>query len=365
MQILYITRKFPPMKGGMESAAYGLYMHLSELADLDLVKLKGSNKFLVFALPYYFLKSCFIILKKKTNIVYLQDGLLAPLGVILKIFGKPIVVTVHGLDITYKNMVYQQVIPWCLKRFDKIICVSDSTRYECIKRGIPAQKTITIPDGVSDTFHLDRDKHELREIVAERLGISIQNRRILLSVGRLVERKGFHWFVENVIPEIVEKEKKIIYLIVGVGPFRNEILKQISKKELKNHVSLIGEIDDETLKLIYNVSDVLVMPNISVKGDMEGFGIVALEASSCGVPIVASRLEGVTDAVKDQVNGFLVEPHDIRGYVTIITDLLRDGVQTEYFSRRAREFTLKTYAWERIAGIYMEEFEKIINKQLT
>ncbi|KAF5425658.1 phosphatidylinositol alpha-1,6-mannosyltransferase, partial [Candidatus Methanomarinus sp.] len=86
MTILFITRKYPPMRGGMEKVAYELYNHLSEIEEVLLIKWGGSNKWLPIVLPVFLIKSVSILSTKKINTVYLQDGLLSPLGVILKIF---------------------------------------------------------------------------------------------------------------------------------------------------------------------------------------------------------------------------------------------------------------------------------------
>ncbi len=104
------------------------------------------------------------MLTKKVDVIYLQDGLLAPLGLILKIFRKPTAITIHGLDITYKNKFYQFLIPRCVKRLDRIICISAATRQECLERGIPEKKMTVIPDGISDEFYLkNRDKEEIKK----------------------------------------------------------------------------------------------------------------------------------------------------------------------------------------------------------
>ena len=358
MKILFITRKFPPTKGGMEKVAYELYNHLSEIEDVILVKWGGSNKWLPLVLPCILIRSFLILLTNRVDVIYLQDGLLSPLGVILKVFKISIVITIHGLDITYKNKFYQLVVPKCVGHLDKVVCISHATKNECIQRGISEEKLIVIPHGIKDEFYMMGERKEkLRNNLSKKLNIDLKNKKILLSVGRLVERKGIHWFIESVVPKIVG-QRNIVYLIAGDGICREKIKKGINKNNLENCVTMLGKVDHEMLKLLYNTSDIFVMPNIPVKGDMEGFGIVAMEAASCGVPVVASDMEGIKDAVKDEKNGFLIEYYNMQEFVNVVTKLLKDDNEREEFGKIAREFSLENYCWTKIAGEYLEEFRE-------
>lgn len=361
MDILFITRTFPPMIGGMEKVAYELYTNMSKVANVRIISYGGSKKFLPIVLPFFLFKSIWNLSTKKIDVVFLHDGLLSPLGVMLKIFRKPIAIKIHGLDITYKNPLYQYFIPKCIKRLDKIICISNATKEECIKRGIPEEKITIIPNGISDEFYINEDKMVLKERLAERINLELNGRKIFLSVGRLVERKGLHWFVENVIPRLLEKDREFIYLIAGDGVLRQKIQNIILENKLENKVIMLGKVEDETLRLLYNVADVFVMPNIPVDGDMEGFGVVALEAASCGVPVVASELEGIKDAVKDGRNGFLVGVLDVEGFVRVVDKLLRNDEKREKIRINTKVFTLENYSWERIVKTYLEVlyFEKL------
>lgn len=356
MNVLFITRKFPPMKGGMEKVAYGLYKFLSEIISVKLVKWDGSNKWLPLALPYFLIKSFWILFTKKIDAIYLQDGLLSPLGLILKMFRKPVVITIYGLDIVYKNKFYQFLIPRCIKRLDKIICISQATKQECIKRKIPEEKITVIPPGISDEFYINEDKETLKSELNKKLDLKLEDKKVLLSVGRLVERKGFHWFVGNIIPKLLKQRNDFVYLIAGDGIFRGRIKNAIANNGLEDYVIMPGKVDDEVLKLLYSASDILVMPNIKVKGDMEGFGIVALEAASCGVPVVASNLEGIRDAVIEGENGFLVEQKNISEFSDKIIDLLSNKDLRETIGRRARKVTEERFSWEKISKLYLESF---------
>ena len=346
----------------MEEAAYELSTHLSRFASVRLVKWSRSNKWLFLGLPYVVLSSLRALLFDKVDAIYIQDGLLAPFGYVLRAFRKPVLITIHGRDITYRNKLYQLVVPGCVRSLDRIVCVSRATMQECLRRGIQRDSLTVIPDGVCDSFHMTLNGAErdgLRQQVSGRLGCDLAGKTVLLSVGRLVERKGFRRFVEDVLPHVIKQDDRCRYLIVGEGLQREEIQEAIERKGLKDHVFLLGQVDDELRRCLYNVSDVYVMPNIPVEGDMEGFGIVTLEASSCGLPVVASRLEGIQDAVKDGENGVLVEPGRADQFADAILKLARDAKGRDSFGRKAREFTLANFGWEKVAEGYLEEFERL------
>ena len=366
MKILYLTRKYPPTKGGMEKINFYLSLNLKKFADVELIFWNKSQKWLPFFLFYFLVKSFYVLLTKKIDIIHLGDGLLSPLGLIFKkVFHVPVVVTIHGLDITWRFWLYQFLVPWSLARLDRIICRSAYTGKECSQRGIPEEKVVVISGGIEvSEFYLGEEKRKIRGVLAKELKIDLRDKEILFSVGRLVERKGFHWFVDKVFPEILKSRKDSLYLIVGEGQLRSRIQKDIEKNSLAGKVFLLGKVKDQTLKMLYNASDLFIMPNIPVEGDMEGLGLVALEANSAALPVIASKLEGIKDAVEDGKNGFLVEPYDIQGFIDVIVTLLEDdGGRREKIGRGAQKYTLENYSCEKIAKDYHREFKKVIRER--
>lgn len=364
MKILYLTRKYPPMKGGMEKVNFLLSSNLKKYANVELIFWNKSQKWIPFIFFYFLIKSFWILLTKKIDVIHLGDGLLSPLGLLLKkAFRVPVTVTIHGLDIIWRFWFYQILVPQCLARLDRIICVSTPTKEECLKRGVMKKKTVIISNGIETSeFHLYKDKRELKSILSDEFGISLQDKEILLSVGRLVERKGFAWFISQVLPPILKLRKDVLYLIVGEGRARDRIENEIRKNNLVGKVLLLGEVKDETLKMLYNASDLFIMPNISVRGDMEGFGLVALEASSVGLPVIASKSEGIKDALKNIGDDFFLKPYDSEGFVKAISKLLKDDNKRKEVGARMQKSVLKNYSWGEITRLYLKEFKKVIRK---
>ena len=169
-------------------------------------------------------------------------------------------------------------------------------------------------------------------------------------------KKGIDWFVEEVMPQLADDTR--VYVIAGSGVLEPDIRKSIEKHNLQNDVFLVGMAEDDMLRLLYNAADIFVMPNIPIEDDMEGFGLVSLEAASCGLPVVASELEGIKDVIKDGMNGFLVKPNDPQGFIARINELLGDDEARQAFGEHARQYTLENYGWGKMAGEYARLFEE-------
>jgi glycosyltransferase involved in cell wall biosynthesis len=323
-KILFITRKYPPSTGGMQKVNYELSQELKKITPTKIIAYGGSQKYLFFIYPLLLVRGVFKSLIFKPEKIILGDGLMAPIGCVLKLFtSAKIVCIVHGLDVTYNFQGYQQVIPFCLKQLDQIISVSSATKEECVKRGISRDKVKVIPNGIDvEEYQTDKSKDELKRLIEGEFEIDLDNKKVLLTVGRLVKRKGHEWFIRAVMPEL---DENIIYLIAGTGEEKENIEKAIKEKKLNGRVFMLGWITEEMKKYLLNYSDVFVMPNIKVQGDAEGFGIVSLEAASVGLPTVASNIEGIKDAVEDGVSGYLVEEKNKEGFIDSIKKVLNSS----------------------------------------
>lgn len=315
MKILFLTRVHPPIIGGLENQSYNLIENFKKInKDAFVIKNTKGKKALPFFVPYSFFKALYLIWKYKITYLHLSDGVLAWEGKwIKKLTGVKTAITIHGLDITYKNKIYQKIIPTSIRNLDNVICISNYTKSECIKRGISKNKIIVIPNGVnSNEFYINQSRNKLKSKLENKLKINLKDKKILLTNGRLVKRKGVDWFVSNVMPQL---NKNYIYLISGDGEEREKIQEAINKNNLQNRVFMLGKTDFRTLRLLYNASDFFIMPNIHIEGNMEGFGIVAIEAGSCGLPVIASNIEGIKDAVINGKTGYLVKEKDVKEFI--------------------------------------------------
>jgi phosphatidylinositol alpha-1,6-mannosyltransferase len=357
MKILFMTRKYPPVVGGMELFAYELSQALADKTDVALVKWAGTGraKAVLIGIPSVSCRAFFRLLRGGIDVVHAQDGLLAPSAYLLsKLFRKPFAVTIHGLDITYTNPLFKALVPWAVSRADTVFCISEAAAREAEQRGVPADRMQVIPLAVGDVRYGKSDPAHL----IETLGIPAEN-RILLTVGRLEKRKGVAWFIDKVLPGLIKENPRLTYLVIGAGHEQENIEQAMERQKLQEHVLLAGRVDDDTLTAAYNGADIFVMPNIVVSGDMEGFGLVLLEAALCERPVVAADTEGIKDAVRHDRNGVLVPSEDAQAFHNAITTFLKDPAAARRFGKASRTHTLEHHQWPKIADRYITAYKRL------
>ena len=162
------------------------------------------------------------------------------------------------------------------------------------------------------------------------------------------------------MPKLLTMHKDLVFLVSGDGDERGTLEESISRRKLQKSVRLLGRTDEHFLRALYNAADIFVMPNIIVKGDMEGFGRVLLEASLCELPIVATGIEGIKDAVVDGKNGILIDrAKDSAAFVAEIDTFITDEEKARTFGKASRSFTLRAYGWPTISAKYIECYNKL------
>jgi phosphatidyl-myo-inositol dimannoside synthase len=226
--------------------------------------------------------------------IHLGDASLAPLAWFIKkrVPTARISATASGLDLLYGARWYQKMLARTLPSIDCLCCNSHATGRVLRARGWKG-KSVIIPCGVGP--------------VTPRSAAPVGEMR-LVGIGRLIPRKGFAWFVEHVLPLLRERNPGLTFTLVGSGPEHAAILRAVRQHGLQDCVHLVGGASDEERDGLLKEAHVLVVPNIPVRGDIEGFGIVCIEAGARGVPVAASYLEGLRDAVIPGVTGRLFAP---------------------------------------------------------
>ncbi|HSX47579.1 MAG TPA: glycosyltransferase family 4 protein [Patescibacteria group bacterium] len=359
MTVLIVSRKYPPSVGGMELFAKELYESLNHQTNVILVKYGGPRLLSPLIIPILWLKAAFFLLTRKIDIIHISDGMQAPIGVLVaKVFNKKSVVVIHGLDFTWPNWLYQKLVPPAVKKSDALLCISRAVKEQVLSSGIDKNKSFFIPLGVKDIYYLDSDKKENRKL----LGLD-ENKPLLLSVGRLVKRKGLTWFIEYVFVQLVKTFPELNLLIVGDGTELQNLEMLVNKYNLSNNVIIKNNLTDKEVKYAYNAADIFVMPNIKVQGDIEGFGLVLLEAASAKLPVVASNIEGIRDAIKQDKNGILIESRNISEFISEITKFLTDKKYAIKFGQNSRDYTLSNYSWDNVASNYIKIYKDLISDQ--
>ncbi len=360
--LLFITRKYPPSVGGMQRLSYHVTTGVAAREPAVIIAWGGSQKWLPLFMPYAAAKALWLCLTQTVDLIHLGDMVLTPIGLFLQAFTRlPVIATAHGLDVIYPNRLYQALILPCARRMDFVICISEHTRGQCLSRGIARARTAVIPVGIdARTFRQSIGDAERFTWLA-RWAIDsdcVQLPHILLTAGRLVPRKGVRWLVSEVLPRLVERRADWSYLVVGDGPECEAIAEAASRDpRVAQRVHLLGQTSDDDLCTAYAAADLFVMPNVPVPGDSEGFGIVHLEARAAGLPVVAARIEGISESLATE-DGLLVPAGDTAAFVEAIDCLLGKGLSQE--ERRCRSARIEAqYDWSRIVDTYCRTFSEI------
>jgi phosphatidylinositol alpha-1,6-mannosyltransferase len=274
-------------------------------------------------------------------------------GPALKKKGIRLAAIVHGLDVTDPNPAYQISVRRLCGMLDVAMPVSRATGEELVARGLPRDRVQVVPNAVDlerfDGVAASRDQLGSPKIAGAPL--LPRDAFLLVTVGRQVRRKGFAWFIENVMPRLPER---VVFWLAGDGPERQNIERAIERTGLQRRVRCLGKISEEELVELYRRGQLFVMPNIAVPGDMEGFGIVMLEAGACGLPTLAADLEGIGDVIEDGVNGWFAPSEDADAFVQRIESLLADPEALRATSARTAEYVSSTFRWDRTAERYLE-----------
>lgn len=366
MNILYVSHTHPPENtfadniGGMQRVSFQLIKELRKNDGINIFNetINASGTFSRLQTIFFLLKNMLLLPQKvkKTNsdIILFASATTAILaGVIAKRVPLPMIAITHGRDVVLSNPAYQKLVQKALSSLDGVISISKATQSECLKRGMDAANGVVVPNGIDvSKFNNLPDKKTARNSLLDKFGIPSSG-KILLTVGRLEKRKGHEWFLRNVLPRI---SSDVAYVVIGDGPQSNQLRNTIKEMKLNDQVHLLGSQPDGIVNIAYAASDVFVMPNIPVEGDMEGFGIVLLEANLAGTPAVASDLEGIKDVVTDGMNGFKTPVLDAEKFTQKINELI-DG-ELHSISLKSKSFIIENFSWKIISKQYLSFLER-------
>lgn len=347
LDILFIARNYPPIIGGLEKNAEEFYVNVSKLAHVDLLANRKGKKHLTgFTLStiWYLARHA-----KKYDVIHFNDTALAPILFVIRLFSKAkVTFTANGLDVVYPNPIYSFLMRNSLIRADKVFPVSKYTYDQCLARGVKPERLKIILNGITleDQIH-----HSEEEVAAflNKYSIDHEKRKILVSVGRLVERKGHAWFIQSVFPHLPDD---YIYIIGGDGSDYQKVVGLIREGGLEKRVYALGRVSEAEKQIIYQIADTFIMPNITVKNDPEGFGIVLLEAGCYNVPVVATGIEGISSAVLDGITGILISEGDVQGFIDAITNMNLDRT-------KIRPAIEENFTWEKVAQNFLNAFQEL------
>ena len=386
MEILFVSHKYPPAVGGMEKQSYELIQGMKQFTKVHAIVYEGGeSRFRFFLLMR---KRILQTLQENPGItaIHFNDGLMGAICAGHKGYEHLLrAVTLHGLEVVFPNSLYQRYILPRFNRYDLVIAVSQATADACIARGLSPEKIVVIPNGVDAALAETVQRADFKQFMLEKYGVDTAGRRILVAMGRSVRRKGFSWLIRDVVPQL---QGNFVFLMIGPfqrqpGGFeiflrylpaflRNQIALfagfptdeaairlLLERPELRDKVRHLGKLPFDDIRQILSAADAFLMPNIPIGGDMEGFGLVCLEACLCGAAVFASRQDGITEAIHDAENGVLLPPGDPIAWTSALNALLENPAAFAMQKAAAKRYTLEHFGWDKMAGAYWAQFARL------
>lgn len=287
-----------------------------------------------------------IVRRERVQVVHIGHLHLGLIGMALKRWlAVPYVLYLHGGEMApYMRFRFVRTVARAIAREACLVVVNSTfTRRHFEALGIcnPHVELLTI-SVETDRFRPDLDVREIRT----RYGLD--GKQTILTVGRLVERKG-HDMIIKALRSVQQRAGPTVYVIAGTGP-REEVLRELAARVgCEREVVFTGYLAEHDLPLLYAACDVFAMPSraLDQRDGVEGFGIVFLEAGACGKPVVGGRSGGIADAVADEVTGLLVDPVDVNDVADALVRLLVQKEQAQQFGQQGRRRAESlTSAWE-------------------
>ena len=374
-KILCVTNDFGPRAGGIETFIIGLIERLpkgsvivytsaqdkSEPYDqqwLDGYGVEVIRDKARILLPTPGVAYCVSALIKDRGIKTAFFGAAAPLGLLAPVLRRAgvtkIIALTHGHEVWWSKV---WPFTWAMKSIarnvDHLTYLGEFTR-QAISRTInsSAQNAmVKIAPGIDTDHFAPTDSSEL----TSELGLT--DKKVIVSVGRLVHRKGQDVLIEA-MPHLLKEIPDVHLVLIGEGPYRGYLETRVKNLGIDSKVTFIGRITYVDLPRYICLGEVFVMPSRSrLAGlEVEGLGIVYLEASACGLPVIAGDSGGAPDAVVEGVTGLVVNGKDQHAVAMSIATLLNDQEKAREMGRKGREWVIDQWRWE----IWSEKFRELL-----
>ena len=365
-KILCITNDFGPRAGGIETFVMGLIERSPKgsiivytsaqgdttsydqgwLRDFGVEVIRDPSKILL-PTPRVIRSVKKVIARDSIKQVFF--GAAAPLAIMARSLRRKGVVNIvaltHGHEVWWAKLwPFSSAISFIGNNVDHLTYLGEFTKSEIAKAlSIKAKsRLVKIAPGI-DTDHFAPDSGSIQL----RRDLGLIDKKVIVSVGRLVHRKGQDFLIQS-LPAILEKHPTAHILMVGEGPYRKDLTKIVEKLKLSQAVTFIGRIQYKDLPRYICAGDIFAMPSRSrLAGlEVEGLGIVYLEASSCALPVVAGRSGGAPDAVDEGITGFSVDGTSTVEISSVIIKLLDDPAKAKAMGTAGRSWIIEKWRWE-------------------
>jgi N-acetyl-alpha-D-glucosaminyl L-malate synthase BshA len=260
-----------------------------------------------------------------------------------------VITTLHGTDITLlgADRSYSEIVAFSIEQSDAVTAVSDSLKSDTYRELGVSKEIRVIPNFVDCSIYRRIDATSLRERFApngQKIIVHVSNFRPVKRVDAVVD-----------VFARVAKRVPARLLMVGDGPDLNQASRLADELGVSESVDFLGE-QDQVVQLL-SAADVFLLPS-----SQESFGLAALEAMACEVPIVASRVGGLPEVIQEGVSGFLHEPADLEGMAESTYRLLTDADLHRRTAESARVAARRRFCDDKIVPLYEQFYEDVLNK---
>jgi phosphatidylinositol alpha-1,6-mannosyltransferase len=375
--LLFVTNDFGPRAGGIETFIIGLIQRrpfgetiiytssqanceqydAEWLANHGVRVIRDRSKIL---LPTPRVARHLKKIIRKEGITTAAFGAAAPLGLLSAgMKGAGVLRTValtHGHEVWWARVFpFNLLLRRIGSTVDVLTYLGEFTR-NAISKGLTVKAQgamVKIAPGIDVDHFTPMDASVLRD------SLGIAEKKVIVSVGRLVHRKGQDHLIEA-MPEILKSVPSAHLLLVGEGPYREHLEKLVKEHKLATSVTFIGRIQYKDLPMYLCAGDIFAMPSRSrLMGlEVEGLGIVYLEASSCGLPVLAGNSGGAPDAVIQNKTGLVVNGTNNEQIASAAIELLTNVEFSQRMGLAGRQWVIDNWRWET----WSKEFEDLLNK---
>jgi len=287
---------------------------------------------------------------REENVTAIHCGRCLPEGwlayLFRKIYGIPYVCYIHGEDV--ESAASSRELSWMVQGIvthsDRRIANRENTASlltDCWQ--VPRSQISVLHPGVDTTGFVPAPRDE-----AVQMQLGWQDRTVILTVGHLQKRKG-HDMTIRALPEIRHAVPDVLYAIVGNGEERNSLEELVEATQTGEHVQFLGEVSDEDMIRCYQQCDLFALPNRQVGRDIEGFGMVLLEAQACGRPVLAEASGGTRETIRPGETGIVTPCESPELVAEAMTHLLLDPLQLEQMAKAARPWTVENFDWSSLS----------------
>ena len=375
-KILLVTNDFGPRTGGIETFVIGLLERItghevtvftSQQGETSEYDQQWLDKFGVrvirdrskILLPSWRVTRAVKKVVESHNIEIVVFGAAAPLALMssaLRKSGvKKIIALTHGHEVWWaKIFPFNIAIKRIGKGVDHLTYLGEFTR-QAISKALTdksIKEMVKIAPGI-DTAHFIPQPDGMQK----RKELGLQDKKIIISVGRLVHRKGQDKLIEA-MPDVLRKIPNAHLLIVGEGPYKNHLEKLVTKLSLKENITFAGRIMYDRLPSYLSAADLFAMPSRSrfFGLEVEGLGIVYLEASACGIPVLAGNSGGAPDAVLEGVTGFCVDGTNVAEIASAVIEICSDAERASHMGAAGRNWIVDQWRWD----LWSKEFNELL-----